>query len=106
MSKNWWEQTREEQREEFIQKLVQAGVRFSKHCRNCWTGERIRAYLPVEKFSGNYRHLICISSLPRGKALIDYANVADLHGFYLGREDQHLWDAKKWEKEIRERMGD
>ena len=102
---HWTEdrRTETEKKEDFIKQLIKAGTLFSRQCRNCWTGERFRSYLRYEEFCGNQRHLIIIAGL-KGKPLLDYANVADLHGFYLGADDQHQWDEKRWEKEIRSRM--
>lgn len=96
--------TEEEKREDFIKRLAESGARFSRHCRNCWTGERTRSQLNADEFSGRVRDLVILSGLCRGGPLLDYANVADLHGFYLGKEDQHTWDEARWEEEIRKRM--
>jgi hypothetical protein len=96
--------TEKEKREDFIKRLAKAGARLSRHCRNAWTGERTRTYLGVDEFTGRMKDLVIISGLCRGGPLLDYANVADLHGFYLGAEDQHTWSEDKWEEEIRKRM--
>jgi hypothetical protein len=64
--------------------------------RDPWTGERRRPYLSTGEFYGRVQDLVIIAGL-RGKPLLDYANVADLHGFYLGTEDQHTWTEAKWE---------
>ena len=94
-----------ERREELIQQAIKAGVTLSRFCRNCWTGERTRANIEAARIV----HWMALLALAhRGeRPLIDYADVADLHGIiYLGRADQHTWDARRWEKELRARMND
>lgn len=103
---HWTEdrRTEKEKREDFIKRLAESGARFSRHCRDCWTGERTRSQLNADEFSGRVRDLIVIARNLIGDGLLDYANVADLHGFYLGKPDQHTWDVDRWEEEIRKRM--
>ena len=96
--------TKEEKQDDLIDRLATAGALLSRHCRNCWTGERTRSQINANEFTGSVRDLIIIASNLHGKALIDYASGADLHGFYLGASDQHTWDKARWEKEIRTRM--
>ena len=98
--------TEEEKRDDAIDRLATAGALLSRHCRNCWTGERTRSGLSADGFTGRNTDLIIIASNLLGNPLIDYANVADLHEFYLGTPDQHTWDKARWEKEIRARMPD
>lgn len=103
---HWTEdrRTKEEKREDFIKRLAKTGALLSRYCRNAWTSERTRSQLNVNEFGGRSRDLIIIARSLMGDPLIDYANVADLHGFYLGKPDQHTWDVERWEKEIRKRM--
>jgi hypothetical protein len=88
-----------EKREQDIKRAAIAGAMLSRYCRNSWTGERIRVMLEREKVQyANY--LVAVSTLG-DKPLLGYSNCAGLDCFYLGRQDQHLWDAERWEAEIR-----
>lgn len=96
--------TNEEFKEYTIKEMAKAGATFSRHLRNCWTGEKMRSCLAAEEFSGKVKYLQLIATLPLGSPPIDWANVADLNHFYMGAPDQHTWSEERWEKEIRSRM--
>jgi hypothetical protein len=99
-----WMLTVDELREQNIKGMAEAGAKFSRHCRNCWTGERIRTSLNVSEFTGRRKYLHMIISLPVGGPLLDYSNTADLDTYYTGKANQHTWSVERWEREIRERM--
>lgn len=92
--------TRAEIKEHTIKEMAQAGAMLSRQCRNCWTGERIRTNLSHDEFVGKIKYLRLLAVIPRNP-LIDWADVADLNQFYLGKSDQHTWNTERWEKEIR-----
>lgn len=92
--------TVEEHKEQFIQKAIKAGVCLSRYCRNPWTGERIRPCIEAAKIV-HWKALVSIG-IRGSHPLLDFADVADLDKIiYLGRPDQHTWDAARWEKELR-----
>ena len=90
-------------KEEYIDRLAAAGACFSKHLRNCWTGELERPTLRLDSFSGRSSDLWAIARLQ--PPLIDIATVADLSGVvYMGTADQHTWSYERWKKEIERRI--
>jgi len=92
--------TTEEFKEKTIQEAIKAGVSLSRHCRNAWTGERIRSNIEAYRIV-HWPALVSIA-IRGSRPLLDFADVADLHQIiYLGRQDQHAWDAARWEKELR-----
>ncbi len=93
-----------EHKEQTIQNAIKAGVSLSRHCRNCWTGERTRPCISAVKIT-HWTALVSIAINGRGKALLDFADVGELDKIiYLGRPDQHEWDATRWEQELRARL--
>ena len=88
-----------EAKEEIIQKAIKAGVSLSRHCRNCWTGERTRGSIAAERII-HWPALVVIGT-KGSRPLIDFADVADLKEIYLGRPDQHTWNEERWENELR-----
>ena len=92
-------------RAKFVDRLATAGATFSKHCRNCWTGEKTSSTLRIENFSGRQNDLYAIASLWIGGPLIEISSCADLDGVvYAGADGQHSWDFARWQKEIGKRV--
>lgn len=92
--------TVEEKKEEFIQKAIKAGVSLSRHCRNCWTGERTSSCIEASRIV-HWKSLVAIA-IRGSRPLLGFADIADLHNIiYLGRQDQHSWNADRWEQELR-----
>lgn len=88
--------------ENFINKLAIAGAQFSKHCRVPFTNECDGTTIRLSNFSGNQNDLVALHVYTM---LIDYSTCGDLNGvMYLGKQDQHLWNEKKWKKEIKKAM--
>ena len=99
-----WEMTAEEASEHRIQRMVKVGTELSRYCRNPFTGERTRPCVEMRQLT-DWHMLIHIAGLIGYRPLIDIADIADLRGIvYLGRADQHNWNAARWEKEIRARI--
>lgn len=97
--------TQDEIRKEQIEEMIKAGTYLSRHCRNCWTGERTRSNIPAREYSYKLCRLQQLASLGGGNSpLVDWAGTADLNHFYLTKADQHTWDEARWEKEIRNRI--
>lgn len=89
-------------RKELVNKLAKAGAQLSKHCRIPFSNDVDCPSIRLSNFSGNQNDLI---TLHRLTMLIDYADIADLHGVvYLGKGEQHLWDEKRWSQEINRAM--
>ena len=90
-------------KEEYIDRLAKAGACFSKHLRNCWTGELRSTTLRIENFSGRSKYLYAIARLQ--PPLIDISTCADLDGVvYMGTPDQHTWSVERWKEEIERRI--
>ncbi len=96
--------TVDELKEQTMKQAIEAGVMLSRYCRNCWTGERTRPCISAVKIT-HWTSLVSIAINGRGKALLDFADTADLHKIiYLGRPDQHTWNATRWEQELRAKV--
>lgn len=92
--------TREQEVENMIQNMVAAGVKFSMHMRNPFTGEKELVCLSADRFSGSLKYIQMLDTL----GLVGWSRCADLNHIYSGAQDQYKWDKTRWEKEIRARM--
>lgn len=100
MAKHWTEMTIEEAREDLIERLVFAGMAFSKWMRSLQT---IQIQFHDPYFGASWNDLIVLTQLP-GRPMVKYVDSADLHYVQAGKNEQAHWTARKWKKEILSRL--
>lgn len=100
-SKHWTQMTEEEERQDLIERLIAAGLAFSKwmRCR-----ETIQIQFHEPHFGGSWRDLLLLATFHLGKPIIEYVNSADLHYIQAAKREQAHWTAKEWEEEILDRV--
>lgn len=100
-NKHWTQTTAEEKRQDLIERLITAGLAFSKwmRCR-----ETIQIQFREPCFGGSWRDLLLLATFHLGEPIIEYVNSADLHYIQAAKKEQAYWTAKEWKKEILDRL--
>jgi hypothetical protein len=88
--------------EEAIKRAAKLGARFSEYCRDPFTKEKTRGSVRLVFFGGP--HMMEDFSWLEWLGLISLEICADLEQVRLGKPDQHIWKAPRWEREIRKRL--
>lgn len=100
--KHWTQMTAEEEREDLIERLITAGLAFSK-----WMRVREAIQIQVSDFcwfGAPARDLMLLATFYLGEPIIEYVNSADLHYIQAAKQEQAHWTAKEWEEGILDRL--